>query len=454
QSVRRLGATDYLVADTGNNRVVRIDRGGILRWSVDRLNDPYGILAPGDPETLNAPTDVLTRQLSSFNAGGVRVGFETHYLIADSGNGRIVDVVDYFDLNGQPRIPVGTGASTGVVVWTTRTKSQSGENLSYHNLQLIAGRDGALAGKPILVASVSNSGVASVNNNDASNTSGGSLVQLDYNPYNTGFVLVDPATGVFNQVKYYWAQAAGTTQVYNPATATIPEPATNGKPLLAINELRFKNGGNVSAVKRLNAATYFEQIPLNIAGTPAPESVYLIVDADGVYACIVQVDVATGKSFFDVLWRFGQEDYDRINGGTPLGGRFYGAAAPVAPLRNNALPRFSPSSVKRLANGHFLITNSASGASALFESGQFLGEVFEVSLPPVVGTSIFDVDATSGVVNNTVGAGALFEKFSAPSIERGADAFGTNPRRLNKQQMGRDTNGAPVTEQPRSADRL
>jgi hypothetical protein len=178
QSVRRLSSSDYLLADTGNNRVLRMDRGGVLRWSVERLNDPYGILAPGDPLTLNTPTDVLTRQLSTFNAGN-RVGFETHYLIADSGNGRIVDVVDYFDLDGNPRPPVAGGVSTGIVAWTTRTKSRNGENLAYHNLQLIAGNDGPLAGKPLLVASVSNSSVAAGNNTDPANSAGGSLVQLD-----------------------------------------------------------------------------------------------------------------------------------------------------------------------------------------------------------------------------------------------------------------------------------
>lgn len=439
QSVRRLSSSEYLVADTGNNRVVRFDRGGVLRWSVERLNDVYGLLAPGDPLTLNTPTDVLTRQLSTFDGSNNRIGYEIHYLIADSGNGRIIDAVDYFDLDGKPRAPTASGVSTGVVVWTTRTKSQNGENLSYHNLQLIAGRDGALAGKPILVASVSNSSVASVNNTDPANSSGGSLVQLDYNPHNTGFVLVDPTSGAFvPPVRYYWPIAT-------------PEPTNNGKPILAINDLRIISGGAVASTKRLNAPTYFEQIPLDLTADGIPESVYLIVDAEGVYACVVNANNATGKSYFDVLWQFKQENYNRINNDLSVADQFRRLTVP-ATLNASQMPRFSPSSVKRLANGDFLITNSASGASALFESGQFVGEVFQVSLPKVHNgfTTLFDIDTSinptqDGFVRNTVDT-VTYGKFSAPAIQRGT--------RLNKQQMGRDINGATLTEQPRSADRL
>ncbi|MBC7806634.1 MAG: hypothetical protein H7145_10830, partial [Akkermansiaceae bacterium] len=449
QSVRRLSSSEYLVADSGNNRVVRIDRGGNLRWSVERLNDPYGLLAPGDPQTLNTPTDVLTRQLSSFT-GGNRVGFETHYLIADSGNGRIIDVVDYFDLDGRPRVVAG-GQSSGIVVWTTRTKSQNGENLAYHNLQLIAGRDPGpdntlgtgddLAGKPILVASVSNSSVSSLNNNDVSNASGGSLVQLDYNPYNTGFVLVNVGTGAFTgPIKYYWAQEQGLTLPYNPTSMPapqVPEPLNNGKELLAINDLRLIEADVAVSVKRLNAPTYFEQIPLDLTGDGIPESVYLIADADGVYACVVRA--VAGKSYFDILWRFQQDDYDVIN------------RTRFVPSDISALPRLTPSSVKRLANGQYMITNSAAGASGLFQSGQFLGEVFTVSLPL---TGAFDVNPADGSVRNTI-RGGTYGNFSTPRIQRGKLVGPTVPvRELNRQQMGRDTNGASLTEQPRSADRL
>ena len=416
QTVRRLSASDYLVADTGNNRVVRFDRGGILRWSVERLKDPYGVLSPGDPLTLNSPTDVLVRTLTTFDGSGVAAGFEVHYLIADSGNNRVIDVVDYYDRNGQPAAPAtANGESKGIVVWTTRTTSSQGRRLAYHNIQLIAGQEGTLYGKPLLVASVSNTAVAAANNVELSDASGGSLVQLNYNPINTAFVLVDKAAAS-QTVKYYWG-----------GPASVPEPQGNGLVSLAINEIRFVSDTGVITTKRINKPTYFEERPLNLDNRGVNESLYLLVDADGAYACTVR-NLPGGVTVFDALWQFNAADYNQMNSTD----RFTAGPVPAA-----ALPGFSPSSMKRLANGHFLITNSAVGACSLFDSGQFLGEVFEV-IPPAFLYS-------AGAVNQTV-RGGTFADFSAPRLLKGTNRY--------VQQMGRDANGATVTEQPRSADRL
>ena len=78
------------------------------------------------------------------------------------------------------------------------------------------------------------------------------------------------------------------------------------------------------------------------------------------------------------------------------------------------LPKFTPSSVKLLPNGHFLITNSWTGKTSLFQSGRFVGEVFEVNPNMVLTTqlNLVDMDLTTptlfyaggtgtGVYNNT-----------------------------------------------------
>ena len=70
-SVQRLGNGDYLIADTGNDRVVQVNRHFQIVWQ-------YG--SPGDTATLNAPTYAC--RLSG-----------SKYLITDSGNNRIL-VVD------------------------------------------------------------------------------------------------------------------------------------------------------------------------------------------------------------------------------------------------------------------------------------------------------------------------------------------------------------------------
>ena len=449
QSVHRLSSSDYLVADTGNNRAVRFDRAAQIRWTVSRVSDPFGVLAPGDPVTLNTPTDVITRTLTTFSAGA-RIGYEEHYLIADSGNGRVIDVVDYYTLRGLPQdpqnlgLPVGSPV-TGVVVWTTRTRSRGGANLAYTHLSLTATTDPANGnnfGKPFLVASVASSSVAAANNGDLSNATGGSVVRLDYNPINTGFILVNSA-GQYQTVQYYWRNVG----------ALIPEPATNGQVLTAFNEVRFVSGGGTTyTTKRLRGTTYYEQIPLDLSGNGTPQPVYLLADADGVYVCLANINTTTGKSTFDVVWKFDQSDYNTMNGT-----RFSAIISDYNSLHGTTFnlpigdaPKFSPSSVKRLANGNYLITNSAAGSSALFAGGRFFGEVFEVK------PSLFQV--AGGTVSNTIGGGT-FMGFSAPALaldkshipNPGPPTSGTVPL---VQQMGGTTNGAAVTEQPRSADRL
>lgn len=85
--VTQLSTDRYLLADRGNNRCVEIDRNGDILWELSKFADSYGLLAAGDPLTLNDPSSVQIWRDSCQNV---------HYLIADSGNYRIVDVVDTF----------------------------------------------------------------------------------------------------------------------------------------------------------------------------------------------------------------------------------------------------------------------------------------------------------------------------------------------------------------------
>ena len=103
---RRISASDYLICDTGNNRIVRVDRSGKVHWELDDLNDLFGILASADAKVLSGPTDVqFFTVLTPDPAGGSNppIGYEIHYLIADAGNNRIIEVADYYDRDGQVR---------------------------------------------------------------------------------------------------------------------------------------------------------------------------------------------------------------------------------------------------------------------------------------------------------------------------------------------------------------
>jgi hypothetical protein len=115
--VRRLTASEMLIADTGNNRVVRVDRSGRELWELEALNDPFNIRASGDPATLSGPTDVDYWPVTRVDANGNVTGYEAHYLIADAGNYRIIEVVDFYDTRAGSSRTCPAGAAGAKRCW-------------------------------------------------------------------------------------------------------------------------------------------------------------------------------------------------------------------------------------------------------------------------------------------------------------------------------------------------
>ncbi|HIE08474.1 MAG TPA: hypothetical protein EYP65_01335, partial [Armatimonadetes bacterium] len=108
--------TQYLVADTGNDRVVVVDRGAREVWELsnkyDRTarrwyafnDDPvpdWGknapLLRPGQPRTVRRPTFAY-RYASTSPTGN----YQVRTVVADAGNRRVIEVVDEYDQNGKP----------------------------------------------------------------------------------------------------------------------------------------------------------------------------------------------------------------------------------------------------------------------------------------------------------------------------------------------------------------
>lgn len=135
---RRISSSGILVVDTGNNRVVQIDRGGFVQWEVSRLQDTWkGLLRPGDPLSLSEPTDCsywtdFQPDLSVFSSGRYTLpavqGYIVHYLIADSGNFRVIELVDMYDVNGRPLM-------TREVNFVSSTLARQGKRYRYRSVQ-------------------------------------------------------------------------------------------------------------------------------------------------------------------------------------------------------------------------------------------------------------------------------------------------------------------------------
>ncbi len=419
-TARRLSQADLLIADTGNNRVVRVDRAGKVLWDLEKINDIYKILASGDPVTLNNPTDVQFWTVYNYGPQGQVTGYEAHYLVADAGNFRLVEVVDFYDAQGRVRnLPVPGGPDQPgerVLIWTTRTGSREGRRLRYQSVERFVIEQTLPGGErrrlPVVVAVVGNIRATGTDATATSDFTGGALVQVTYNPYNTVF---------------YNANGAALPPVWGPPNGANPvistEPADNGLIGSSIDDLVMPDG---VTVKRITRPLYFQQLTLpNAAG--GERRVYLVCDAEGVYE--IEPRQVGNRVVRQVIWYFRQEEYNAMNATAPVAGgapRLAGASAA------DQLPRFLPSSVRRLPSGNYLITNSFTGASPAFENGQFLGEVFEVD--PAAYRN-----AERGF------RGGDFAGFSVPRIVAGANGY--------RQQMG-DAGNTSILEQPLFSDRL
>ena len=252
--------------------------GGVITWTLDTLTDPYQILGGGEPTTLNDPTDVQYYLAPTFdlptaaNPTGTptkQTGYEVHYIVADAGNNRIIEVADYFDSSGQsvdaPNTAAGTTKGKHVVVWTTRTQSQQGRRYRFEGVTRHLSTDptGAYYGYPYIIASVSNARIAGNESTATGDYSGGSLVSINYAPYQTALV-VQTTAGTTTNLPPHWLP--GTS----PVVIAANEPSGNGTVLAAADDLQIRDKNKNLVVRRLARPTYFQQLLLPGTNPSAP----------------------------------------------------------------------------------------------------------------------------------------------------------------------------------------
>lgn len=196
---RRVGTSNILVADTGNNRIVLMDRAGNTLIEISEFKDSGDppVLPPGSPLKLNTPTDVWMETKVGTGADAGTMSYR--FLITDSGNHRIIEVEAKYDQV--------TGRYSNVeLIWATRTLEQ-GKRYRYTN----AGRYPKIGGGTEIIAVIDNYVPDSAN----PETTGGAIVTINES---TGLIDIDPNAGPM--VRRY-ADAIGVKGTYRLVNPTF-----------------------------------------------------------------------------------------------------------------------------------------------------------------------------------------------------------------------------------------
>ncbi len=363
-TARRFQINDFLAVDTGNNRIVGVDRGSTTRFEISGFQDGMKFLRPGDSLNLNQPTDTETFP-ETFSAGysvtnrdtGVSysvngAGTAYHYLIADSGNYRILDLIDVYDANGRLvnlTASDGSGNISGekVLAFVSRSLGEQNQRYRYRTVQQFRYNN-----VDYIIATVANArqpdtGGVGVVGSDSSNFEGpgGSLMVIQRsasgpNPNGAGPNL-----------------AAG--DVYN-----------------VINSFRVADAaGNFTQRQKVSNPTWFKEFSVadttqGIGANPQQVPRFLLSDANGCY--ILRYDNTLKDYVTD--WKLTATEYYYMTG----------RKLQAASIVRETLADYSQ--FRNKFEARLLITNSYSGTDNMptvfgtgWAQGVVQGEVFEIN---------------------------------------------------------------------------
>ena len=363
--VHRVGNNQFVVADTNNNRVTLLDRGGNVLWEMNHFDSTLGVLPAGSPSTLNAPTDVEFFEDSAITINGTTYnGIIDHYLIADSGNYRALEIVDIFDNSG-------TLVKSRELAFVTNSLAEQNSRLRYRTIQEFT-LNTASGTQTFLAAAVSNVGRGTVDAQAVTANQSGTKQE----GIGGSIVIIDRSTGGFRSVVTTLYDRTGTQSI------AISNPV------------------------------WFKEISVPDPSNPGSQIAhYLLADDNGCFE--FGVDPATHKAI--VVWRLLASEY-RALAGRPLQASsiqrltqadFYnGAWYPRFLITNrydgpDYLPELFGTASFTDANGNVVKTQQLSGT---LQRGQIHGEVFEIRGADYIRNNFQYVGANSGLIYNFGGA--------------------------------------------------
>ncbi|MBS1712860.1 MAG: DUF4159 domain-containing protein [Armatimonadetes bacterium] len=407
------GGNGYWVVDTGNNRVVRTDGASreirtIESFRVDPTYVPAGLpnqngvagLSAGEGRKLRRPKDVLSWETLVDGSVAGNNPFSNpqplerwvHTMIADSGNNRIVELVDRYQLDPatgrymgvvQYEDPVGSGKfvnALGVLNWHT-PEEFTGRDYSYNSIARVVQDVGGVRHNVIAF------GFGNVEPGKMSLGLDSNGLDPDRSSGYGGIVLYDgPNSAVIREFKRP-AILAGTYLAENPPGSgsfsyswpTVDQPERTQK-LVGLSSVTLRYV-DVAGALRLSA---------------------MVTDSTGVYE-LVQDNSGT----WVVRWMMPIEAY--------TGMRHPRGAGPFTQAQLGDNPRgFRPTYAKRLDSGEVLLVNGYSGT--LLSGATFQGEVVLVDGTFADGATQTE-DPGYALNRRNLGFNRLSVKFELPPVQ-------------------------------------
>jgi len=389
-SISLFGQGNYVVADSGNNRVVVFDPSGTVLQEITAFNNDIQALRPGEPLALNHPADAQIYTDSQTNGTitilsrltGVTYTYTgpyyaVHYVIADAGNYRAIEVVDVFNPNtGQyiqltpnnPNYPPVTMYHQ--VIFTTRSLGEQNGSFRYRTIQQFV--DPTNPNQIDMVAAVSDVSLSTV--------SGGQTV----------------ADSLRNQ-----EGLGGALMILSRYNYFGPNGDTDGNVIASISQLKLYNAqGQFVAYVPVNNPVYFHAFPYTDPKTGNRTIRYLLADNAGCYELAPDAD---GKNL-DIVWQLTDADYYHLTGR-----HLYAVSI-------QRLPQADYSSVLGQFVPHYLITNAYTGPDNVgnypnVREGEVHGEVFEIRGIDYYTTAT----GPNGTYNGYQNAGTLYAPGPGPA---------------------------------------
>jgi len=390
-----------LVADPSTNRIVRMDSAGrALRTITDFRVDPQYIpngYQSTQTTTLRGPRDVITFEQirdAANNPYNNPQPFErwVHYVIADTGNNRAVEVIDRYAYDPN------TGRTLGVVQYTANGSVERALGvLFWHSPEEISGRRyaytsigrvyrGTGINRRVAVAL----GFGNVEPGQVTFGLDGTGQQIDRNSGNGGVVIYD---GTQTLVITEFSRPAITANAFLNLVAGVYTFSSPAQP------------------QRQQKITGLNSVTLRYVDDGAgPQLAVMITEASGVYE-LAQPNPVAQPNVWAVRWMLPTEAYRGIRRPRDANDK-PGAVAPLTAndLANNAVG-FRPAYARRLDSNDVLIVNRYFGET--FNRTAFNGEIF------VVDGGFGGTGAQPGYDLNryNIGFNSLSVKFELPPVQ-------------------------------------